>query len=149
VIEGRPILHYSELLAQLIASGKLKLNNQPGESVTYHDPCYLARYHGIFDAPREVIRAAGCTLVEMPRNRDHGFCCGAGGGRIYLDEGIVKERPSENRVREAAALNDVSTFVVACPKDITMFQDALKTTSLEDELVVKDLIELVYEALET
>jgi Fe-S oxidoreductase len=85
----------------------------------------------------------------MPRNRDNGFCCGAGGGRIYLDEGVMKERPSENRVREAATLEGVSAFVVACPKDVTMFQDAVKTTSLEDKLEVKDLIELVYEALES
>ena len=83
----------------------------------------------------------------MPRSRNHGFCCGAGGGRIYLDEGTINERPSENRIREAAALNDVSTFIVACPKDVTMFQDAVKTTSLEDKMLVKDLIELVYEAL--
>jgi Fe-S oxidoreductase/nitrate reductase gamma subunit len=149
VINGRPILHYSELLVQLITSGKLKLKKGIDLRVTYHDPCYLARYHSIFEAPRSVIRATGCTLVEMPRNRNHGFCCGAGGGRIYLDEGVVKERPSENRVKEAAVLEDVSTFVVACPKDITMFQDALKTTSLEDKLEVKDLIELVYDALKS
>jgi Fe-S oxidoreductase len=83
----------------------------------------------------------------MPRNRQRAFCCGAGGGRIYMDEGEMKERPSENRVREAATLDGVSEIVVSCPKDLTMFQDAVKTTSLEDKLVVKDLIDLVYEAL--
>ncbi|EKD89246.1 MAG: hypothetical protein ACD_34C00143G0002 [uncultured bacterium] len=147
VINGRPILHYSELLHQLISSGKLKLTKKLGLKVTYHDPCYLARYNGVVDAPRKVIQATGCELVEMPRNRENGFCCGAGGGRIYLDEGTMKERPSENRIKEGASLVDVSTFVVACPKDITMFQDAVKTAFLEDKLVVKDLIELVYEAL--
>jgi Fe-S oxidoreductase/nitrate reductase gamma subunit len=147
VINGRPITHYSELLDQLINSGKLKLTKKLDLKVTYHDPCYLARYNKVFEAPRRVIEATGCELIEMPRNRDHGFCCGAGGGRIYLDEGTVKERPSENRIREAAALKSVSTFVVACPKDITMFQDAVKTTSLEDQLKVKDLIDLVFEAL--
>jgi Fe-S oxidoreductase len=147
VINGRPILHYSELLDKLISTGNLRFSKQLGMKVTYHDPCYLGRYNGIYDAPRRVIRATGCDLIEMPRNREHGFCCGAGGGRIYLDEGIMKERPSENRIKEGATLPDVSTFVVACPKDITMFQDAAKTTSLEGKLVVKDLIELVYEAL--
>ena len=147
VINGRQILHYSELLDQLISTGKLKLTKKLGLTVTYHDPCYLARYNGVVDAPRKVIEATGCELVEMPRNRENGFCCGAGGGRIYLDEGTMKERPSENRIKEGAALPEVSTFVVACPKDITMFQDAVKTTSLENKLVVKDLIELVYEAL--
>ena len=115
--------------------------------MTYHDPCYLGRYNGIFDAPRRVIEAAGCELVEMPRNRENGFCCGAGGGRIYMDEGEMKERPSENRVREAAALGGVARMVVACPKDITMFQDAVKTVGVTDKLVVIDLIDLVYEAL--
>ncbi len=147
VINGRPILHYSELLDELIETGKLKLTKKLGLKVTYHDPCYLARYNGVCDAPRRVIRATGCEIVEMPRNRENGFCCGAGGGRIYLDEGTMKERPSENRIKEGAALPDVSTFVVACPKDITMFQDAVKTTSLENRLSVKDLIDLVYEAL--
>jgi Fe-S oxidoreductase len=147
LINGRPILHYSELLDELITTGQLKLTKKLGTKVTYHDPCYLGRYNHVFDAPRRVIRATGCELIEMPRNREHGFCCGAGGGRIYLDEGTMKERPSENRIREGAALANVSTFVVACPKDVTMFQDAVKTTSLEDKLVVKDLIELVYEAL--
>jgi Fe-S oxidoreductase/nitrate reductase gamma subunit len=146
-IHGRPVYHYTELLDQLISSGKLKLSKKLGYKVTYHDPCYLARYNGVFDAPRRVIEATGCELVEMPRNRSRGFCCGAGGGRIYLDEGVMKERPSENRVREGAALDGVTTFVVACPKDVTMFQDAVKTTSLEGKLVIKDLIDLVYEAL--
>ena len=147
VIEGRPVLHYAELLDQLIASGQLKLNKKLGYKVTYHDPCYLGRYNGVYDAPRRVIEATGCQVIEMPRNRAHAFCCGAGGGRIWMDEGEMKERPAENRISEAAALNNVSMFVVACPKDISMYQDAVKTKSMEDRLVVKDLIELVYEAL--
>jgi Fe-S oxidoreductase len=147
VLEGRSIYHYSELLEKLITAGVLKLTKKLDLKVTYHDPCYLARYNAVVDAPRQVIRATGCELIEMPRNRENGYCCGAGGGRIYLDEGTMKERPSENRIKEGAGLTDVSTFVVACPKDITMFQDAVKTASLEDKLVVKDLIDLVYEAL--
>jgi Fe-S oxidoreductase/nitrate reductase gamma subunit len=146
-IKGRPVLHYTELLDQLISSGKLKLSKKLGYKVTYHDPCYLGRYNGIYDAPRRVIAATGCELIEMPRNRENGYCCGAGGGRIYLDEGVMEERPSENRVKEGAALAGVTTFVVACPKDITMFQDAVKTVGVEDRLVIKDLIDLVYEAL--
>lgn len=146
-IKGRPVLHYAELLDQLIASGKLKFSKKLGHKVTYHDPCYLGRYNDVYDAPRRVIEATGCELVEMPRSRENGYCCGAGGGRIYLDEGLMEERPSENRVKEGAALPGVSMFVVACPKDITMFQDAVKTVGVEDKLVVKDLIDLVYEAL--
>jgi Fe-S oxidoreductase len=143
----RPVLHYSELLDQLIASGQLKFSKKLGYKVTYHDPCFLGRYNGIYDGPRRVIEATGCELVEMPRHGDRALCCGAGGGRIWMGEGEIKERPSEMRIREAIELDGVTTFVVACPKDVTMYQDAVKTTGHEDRLVVKDLIELVYEAL--
>lgn len=144
---SHPVLHYSELLDQLITSGKLKFSKKLGYKVTYHDPCYLGRYNGVYDAPRRVIEATGCELVEMPRNRARSFCCGAGGGRIWMEEGSVKERPSESRIHEAISLNEVNIFVVACPKDITMYRDAVKTTGTEDRLVVKDLIELVEEAM--
>jgi len=147
--EGKkPVLHYTELLDQLIISGQLKFSKKLGYKVTYQDPCYLGRYNGIYDAPRRVIGATGCELVEMPRHGDRAFCCSAGGGRIWMEEGEISERPSESRIREAVGLDDVSVFIVACPKDITMFQDAVKTAGQEDTIVVKDLIELVHEALE-
>ena len=144
---SRPVLHYAELLDNLIASGQLKFSKKLDYKVTYHDPCYLGRYNGVYDAPRRVIEATGCELAEMPRNRDRAFCCGAGGGRIWMDEGEMKERPSEARIREAVKLDGVKIFVVACPKDVTMYRDAVKTTSQEDRLVVKDLIELVHAAM--
>lgn len=144
-----PVLHYTELLDQLITNGQLKVTRQLGYRVTYHDPCYLGRYNGVYDAPRHIISATGCTLVEMKRHGDRGYCCGAGGGRIWMEEGEMVERPSEARIREAAQLEGVQVLVVACPKDITMFRDAVKTTGLEDRIVVKDLIELVYEAIKT
>jgi Fe-S oxidoreductase len=145
--ERRPVLHYAELLDQLITTGKLKFSKKLGYKVTYHDPCYLGRYNGIYDAPRRVIEATGCKLVEMPRHNDDSFCCGAGGGRIWMAEGEIQERPSESRIREAIKLGDVTTFIVACPKDVTMFRDAVKTTGNESRLEVKDLIELVHAAL--
>jgi Fe-S oxidoreductase/nitrate reductase gamma subunit len=145
--DHRPILHYTELLDQLINSGQLKFQKKLGYKVTYHDPCYLSRYNDVYDAPRRVIAATGCTLVEMPRNREKALCCGAGGGRIWMDESGVKERPSLQRIREAAELENVEVFVVACPKDATMFKDAVKTGGYENRLVVKDLIELVHEAI--
>ncbi|MEP0763727.1 MAG: 4Fe-4S dicluster domain-containing protein [Chloroflexota bacterium] len=143
----RPVLHYAELLDQLIASGQLRLSKRLGSRVTYQDPCYLGRYNGVYDAPRRVIEATGCELLEMPRKRERAYCCGAGGGRIWMEEGEVKERPSEARVREAAQLDGVQALVVACPKDVVMFQDAIKTTGHADRLAVRDLIELVHEAL--
>jgi Fe-S oxidoreductase/nitrate reductase gamma subunit len=145
---GRPaVLHYAELLDKMIASGQIKFSKKLGYKVTYHDPCYLGRYNGIYDAPRRVIEATGCELIEMPRHGDRSFCCGAGGGRIWMEEKDVKERPSEARIREAASLNDVKVFIVACPKDLTMYKDAVKTTGNESNLAVKDLIDLVNEAL--
>jgi len=145
--DGRPVLHVAELLDRLLASGRLRLTKRLGYTVTYHDPCYLGRYNGIYDAPRRVIRATGCNLVEMPRHGDRSFCCGAGGGRIWMEEGKVSERPSESRIREAAAIAGVQKFIVACPKDVTMYQDALKTTGEEPRMSVLDLAELVHESL--
>ncbi|MEW5938124.1 MAG: heterodisulfide reductase-related iron-sulfur binding cluster [Chloroflexota bacterium] len=145
---NRPnILHYAELLDTLIASGQLKLSKKLDARITYHDPCYLGRYNGVYDAPRRLLRATGCELIEMPRHGDRAFCCGAGGGRIWMEEKPGRERPSEIRVKDAAALAGVREFVVACPKDVTMFRDAVKTTGNESRLQVKDVIELVYEAM--
>ena len=141
------VYHYTELLDRALQERTLAPVQRLDCTVTYHDPCYLGRYNEVYDAPRRVLAALGCRLVEMPRNRDRALCCGAGGGRIWMDEGTVKERPSESRVREAAALPGVQVFVVACPKDLTMYRDAVKTVGLEGKLVVKDLAELVEQAL--
>ena len=140
----KPVLHYSELLWSLIEQKRVSLSSL-GLKVTYHDPCYLGRYNRVFDAPRQMIQAAGCELVEMPRNRTNSFCCGAGGGRIWMDDSVLAERPSENRIKEAAAL-DVDYFVVACPKDYVMFSDAVKTTGNEAKLKVVDIVELFADA---
>lgn len=144
---GRPVLHYTELLAGLAAQGRLTFSHPLDYRVTYHDPCYLGRYNGVYDAPRQLIAATGCTLVEMPRNRDRALCCGGGGGRIWMAEGEMTERPSEARIHEAMELPGVEVFVVACPKDVTMYQDAVKTTGQEENMAVKDVIELIHEAL--
>ena len=146
---NRPeVRHYTEVLDGLVQAGKLPLKKKLAGRVTYHDPCYLGRYNGVYDAPRRVLQALGFEVVEMPRCRDRSFCCGAGGGRIWMeDTEKVQERPAENRIREAVALEGVQIFVVACPKDIAMFRDAVKTTGHEDKLAVKDLAELVAEAM--
>jgi Fe-S oxidoreductase len=92
-----------------------------------------------------VLAALGCELAEMPRNGLNTFCCGAGGGRIWMTEPAQAERPSENRIREAVALG-VGHFVVACPKDFVMYTDAVKTTGNEDRITVIDLVQLVERA---
>jgi Fe-S oxidoreductase len=140
-----PVWHYTELLAQMLGNGTIRFRPL-SYRVTYHDPCYLARYNGIVDAPRRVLAALGCELVEMPRNGTGTFCCGAGGGRIWMDDSLVAQRPSENRVNEALGL-DVGQFVVACPKDATMFADAVKTAGADGRLAVRDIALLVREAM--
>jgi Fe-S oxidoreductase len=147
-LSGKRVLHYTELLDELVAQGKLKFARSLGCTVTYHDPCYLGRFNGVYEPPRRVMRALGATLIEMPRNRRRSFCCGAGGGRIWMKDTLrIEERPAENRIREALALPGVQAIVVACPKDFVMFQDAVKTVGAESRLRVVDLGELVYEAM--
>jgi len=142
------VKHYTEILDELISSGRLTVTRNPGARVTYHDPCYLGRYGGVYDAPRDVVSQLGFELVEMPRNRSSAYCCGAGGGRIWMEDTAAGgERPAESRVREAAGLDGVTTMVVACPKDLVMFRDALKTTELEGSLVIRDIAELVEESM--
>jgi Fe-S oxidoreductase len=143
---AQPVQHYTQLLADLLESGRIPVRPLR-RRVTYHDPCYLARYNRVTDAPRRILAALGCELVEMPRNRDNTFCCGAGGGRIWMDDSDLAERPSENRIKEAAALS-IDTFVVACPKDVTMYSDAAKTTGHDATLQVVDVIQLVDEAFD-
>jgi Fe-S oxidoreductase/nitrate reductase gamma subunit len=146
--ESPTVHHYTGLLARLFKDGSLKPARALGHRVTYHDPCYLARYNGEIDAPREVMRAIGLDLRDMPRCGTNTFCCGAGGGRIWMDTSNEDKRTSEQRIEEALTLEGVSVFVTTCPKDYTMYSDAVKTLGVEDRLEVKDLIELVTEALE-
>ena len=141
------VSHYTQVLLELIESGRLRLNGGLRKRATYHDPCYLGRYNGVFDAPRKLLAHVGIELVEMPRNRENSYCCGAGGGRIWMDDSKLEERPSESRIREAVALGDVDYFVVACPKDVTMYEDAVKTSGNADRIAVRDIVELIEEAL--
>lgn len=145
---GTPVEHYSTLLLRLLESGEIQLNGACGGRATYHDPCYLGRYNGGFDAPRALIRACGTELVEMPRNREQSFCCGAGGGRIWMKEhDDLTERPSESRICEALSLGPLDYFVVSCPKDMTMYRDAVKSTGNDGKIQVRDIVEFVADAM--
>ncbi|MFM9913690.1 MAG: heterodisulfide reductase-related iron-sulfur binding cluster [Methylophilaceae bacterium] len=142
------IQHYTTVVKQLIEDGKIKLKKKLDYRVTFHDPCHLGRYNKGYDAPRDVLKLLGCELVEMGRNRDNSFCCGAGGGRIWIPDPVGTEKPSQNRMKEAGAIEGLQVFVVSCPKDLTMFEDALKTSGFEGKFVVKELIELIDECIE-
>lgn len=141
------VYHYTELLEDLINSGKISLNKKLNYCSTYHDPCYLGRYNAVFEPARNILKSLGIKLVEMPRNRSNSYCCGAGGGKIWMEEIELKERPSESRIKEAVLLKNVNYFAVACPKDLSMFKDAVKATNNEGKIFIKDIAELVAEAM--
>jgi Fe-S oxidoreductase len=141
------IQHYTSFLKQLFADGKLQVANPLALRATFHDPCHLGRFNKGYEAPRDLLKLLGCEIVEMARTRANSFCCGAGGGRIWIPDPVGSEKPAQNRIREAAAIPGLEVYVVSCPKDLTMFEDALKTTGNEGKFVVKELIELIREAV--
>ncbi|WP_318567777.1 (Fe-S)-binding protein [Salinigranum marinum] len=143
-----PVFHYTQLLQTLVDEGRLDLGTVD-RTVTYHDPCHLGRYNGVFETPREVVEATGADLVEMPRNRDDSFCCGGGGGGLWMDHD-EHTKPSEERLREATedTVRTPEQFVVACPMCATMYEDGRKTGGFEEQLEIVDVSELVVEALD-
>jgi Fe-S oxidoreductase/nitrate reductase gamma subunit len=146
------VLHHSELLAELIEGGKLQPQEEvqrtwPPQTVTYHDPCYIGRYHRLFDQPRDVLRALpALTLREIPEhNREHAMCCGGGGARSFFEE---KRGTRINHLRlqhaEAAQPDIVAT---SCPYCIMMLEDATRTQGKFDALPVRDIAELLAASL--
>jgi Fe-S oxidoreductase len=141
------VVHHAELIARLAADGKLtpgKAVGLEGTAVTYHDPCYLARWNGVIDAPRAALASAGVTALEMPRNGRQGFCCGAGGGRMWLEEHLGT-RINQNRVNEAAETLGAKGGVVAtgCPFCLTMVKDGINELSREETMRAMDIAEIV------
>ena len=141
------IEHASALLERLIGEGKVAVPNRLGHKVTYHDPCHLGRLNDGFEPPRQVLSSLGVDLVEMPRTKRNSFCCGAGGGRIWLPEPPELEKPGEIRAREAAEIDGLDVLVVNCPKCLNMIEDGVKGTGNEGNFRVMELIELVAEAM--
>jgi Fe-S oxidoreductase len=140
------VLHYTEYVEELIEEGRLDFSNRVEKTVTYHDPCFLGRYKGVYDPPRKVLEAIpGLKLVEMDRNRDQAECCGGGGGGNWIDI-RAGERLAERRVAQSVETG-ADILVVACPYCLAMFEDAIKTKGYEGEIEVKQLIELVKEAV--
>jgi len=142
------VVHYTQLLADLIKSKQLKIAGGFKAKVTYHDPCFLGRYNKEYDAPRNILTSIpGIELVEMRRKKEHSFCCGGGGGNFYTDlVGGKENSPSRVRIREIYKTG-AQILAVACPTCITMLEDAVKSESLEDKLIVKDIVEIVIEAM--
>ena len=139
------VVHMSQLLLELIDDGRLKLDGAYGRKITFHDPCYLGRHNGVYDAPRELMERAGADLVEMADRRQGSLCCGGGGGRIWMDTPL-QERFSNLRVEQARATG-APVMVTACPYCISNFEESRLTLDCEDELEVKDITEILAEIL--
>jgi Fe-S oxidoreductase len=146
-----PVQHYTQFLAERIDQLKPLLKQEVKATVAFHDPCYLGRANGVYDEPRALLEAIpGVKLVEMAHSRQTSLCCGGGGGGMWLD-GFQWEkahvRLSEWRVREALAAG-VDILAVACPYETPRFEDATKMVQGAGELMVRDIIELLAEAME-
>jgi Fe-S oxidoreductase len=141
-----PVVHHSEFLLELVKNGRLKANGHKFDSLTFHDSCYLGRWNGIFEAPRDLLLLInkGGRLLEMSRNTDQGLCCGAGGARMFMEETIGK-RINHERAQELIA-SGAKQGAAACPFCITMLRDGINDNNGEVE--VKDIAEIVDEATE-
>jgi Fe-S oxidoreductase len=140
------IVHISQYLQELIHEGRLELSKEYSKKVTYHDPCYLGRHNGIYDAPRDILNSVhGLDLVEMAESRKYSLCCGGGGGRIWMDT-PQSERFSDIRLQQA---NDVGAevLVTSCPYCITNFEESKLNLEYEDVLDIKDITEIIQEVL--
>jgi succinate dehydrogenase/fumarate reductase iron-sulfur protein len=141
------VQHYTQFLVEAIKQGRIKPSNVVRRKVAYHDPCFLGKRNEVYDAPREVLHAInGLELVEMRRTRQSSFCCGGGAGRVWTEEAVPEKRPCVDRVKEALDLG-VDVIAVACPFCVTTLEDAVKVLDVENKIAVKDVLELLKEAI--
>ncbi|MEM2876191.1 MAG: (Fe-S)-binding protein [Candidatus Bathyarchaeia archaeon] len=139
------VKHHTQLLAESIEEGNLKILRDVNKTVIYHDPCFLGKQNGVYEEPRRVIQSIpGVDLIEFERNRERSLCCEGGGGRMWVD--IPGERLAAMRVREAVEAG-AELLVTACPFCILTFEDAIKTADLEGRIRVMDVAELLSYAI--
>lgn len=140
------VFHYSQVLFQLLNHGRLKPTGSFDGLATYHDACYLGRYNGQYNPPREVLKSVpGLSLTELPLSRERSFCCGAGGGRVWMEEKLGR-RINEMRVQQAAGTG-ASTIATACPFCLQMMDAGIKDQKMEGRLRAMDLSQVLEEAL--
>lgn len=140
------VIHASQFIFDLIASGRLKLTGNYSKKVTYHDPCYLGRHNDIYEEPREVLKQVpGLNLVEMADSRKNSLCCGGGGGRIWMDT-PKNERFSDIRLTQAKAVG-AEVLVTSCPYCITNFEESRLNLEYDKELEVKDIMEIIQDVI--
>jgi len=144
------VIHHSQFLAELVGSGKIKVDGSFNAKVVYHDACYLGRHNDVYEAPRSVLQAVpGVSLTEMGQNRKNAFCCGAGGGRNWLEEetGHGQQRINEVRAKEALGTG-AEVIATACPYCLTMILDGTKTHNAEEQVRTLDIAEILAQSLE-
>ena len=142
-----PVQHYTQLVAELIEDKKLKLSKEIGSQVVFHDPCYLGKKNLIFDEPRYILsKIKGVETTEFLRNRERSLCCEGGGGKMWVESESKAPRLAETRVADAHDLG-AQTIAVACPFCWLTIEDAIKAKGYEEEMQVKDILELLGEAL--
>ena len=140
------VYHHTEILLKLIKEGKIKFTKEVNKVIAYHDSCYLGRHNDIYDAPREILKAIpGVKLIELKKNRENSFCCGAGGGRMWMEENLGI-RINHARVDEIVQANP-NIVATACPFCLTMIVDGIKEKELDKKFSAEDLVLLVKEAL--
>jgi len=144
---GLNVQHYTQFMAEAIDNGKLELSNAVKKRVAYHDPCFLGKRNEIYDVPRQILQSVnGLELVEMRRTRQSSFCCGGGAGRVWTEEAVPEKRPCVDRVKEALELG-VEVIATACPFCVTTLEDAVKVLDVENKIAVRDILELLKEAV--
>jgi len=140
------VIHVSQYILELINQGRLRLNHEYGRKATYHDPCYLGRHHNLYDAPREILQSiSGLELIEMPDSREQSLCCGGGGGRIWM-ETLKNERFSDLRLEQAINIG-AEVLATCCPYCITNFEDSRLNLELDEKIEIRDITEIVQEAM--
>lgn len=140
------VVHHTTYLKELLQNGQLKIGKLTGEDkVTYHDSCYLGRYNQIYDEPRELLRLAGLEVIEMPKHGEKSFCCGAGGGRMWLEE-HGGQRINEMRTEEALQTG-ASLVGTACPFCLTMINDGVNASETADQAKVMDIAEILAQTI--
>jgi heterodisulfide reductase subunit D len=142
------VIHHTQLIQQLLDSGKIKVEggNFSGKKITFHDPCYLGRGNDVYEAPRDLLGKLDAELVEMKRSRANGLCCGAGGAQMFKEPEKGNKDINVERAEEALSTG-AGTIAVACPFCMTMMTDGVKSKEKEAEVKVKDLAEIIAEAI--
>jgi Fe-S oxidoreductase len=143
-----PVQHYTQILAEWMDSGKIKMSKPLDILTTYQDPCFLGKQNLIFDEPRRVLSSIpGIQFIEMERSRERSFCCEGGGGRMWAEGGTEGTRNGEIRIKEAVGLG-AKVIGTACPFCLLTLEDAVKLSGFAEQIMVKDIAELVAEAME-